>query len=407
MALNLLRNARLFVSTVNQSAGTPLFTDSDTWEIPLMSDFSFSQATETADITINETGTAPTRGSLRFSAALNPVDWSFSTYMRLYKINASATGGDTIGSHRILDRIMWHGLVTDNAVSWTSASPIGSNGTTSFDIDFSDSNIHRFTLLYFYIKADNKWYKISGVQVNQAEVDASIDSIGMITWSGFGTTMAEITAPSASVTAETRIMEYSSPVAFAGNAVSATITDADYIIQKYTTLTITDNRTAGYTPPHAATAYAIPITGGSITINNNVTYLTPETLGIVNTPIGSFTGSREISGSVTAYLRSGAATDAAALLKDLLGFTSETTTSYSTVFSFGGASAPKVTFTMAHCHLSIPTMDVQDVLSVNIDFKALPYTGAADARVGDLTATNELIVSYTALTSTSDVNNDK
>lgn len=405
MALNLLRNARLFVST--SSTGL-LLEDTNTWEIPLLNDFSFSQAVETADITISETGATPTRGSLRFSTALNPVDWSFSTYMRPYKIAAGATGDGTASHHRCLERPLWHGLVSpDTNVDW-AANAECSGDATSFDIDFSASNVHRMCVLYFYIKADNVWYKVSGVQVNQAEVDFGIDTIGSITWSGFGTTMTKMaSAPTGSSTAESKVIEYSTPFALAATSAVSPL-DMDYIIQKYTRLTITDNRTTGGTPAHSGQAYTIPITGGSLTINNNITYLTPETLGVVNTPIGSFTGSREISGSISAYLRTGASGDAGDLLEDLLAWTSETTTSYLVSFVAGGTAGtdPTVAFTMPHVHVSIPTMDVQDVLSVNIDFKALPSTGSGTSTAGDLTATNEMTISYKAINATTDITND-
>jgi hypothetical protein len=399
MALNLLRNARLFVTT---SSGTTGLTDDDTWEIPLLSDFSFSQAAETTDITVSEAGATPTRGGLRFSTALNPVDWSFSTYMRPYKINGSAAAN--ANQHRCLERILWHGLVSANAVAFGTAgnADVRATSTTSFDIVTTGSNVHRFTTLYLLIKADNVWYKIGGVQVNQAEVDFGIDTIGQITWSGFGTTMTKLA--SAPTTTGSLVKEYSSPTVLTGNS-TATALDMDFVIQKYTRLTITDNRN---TNGHSAQAYTLPITGGTLTFNNNITFLTPETLGIVNTPIGSFTGSREITGSVSAYLKTGSAGDAGDLLEDLLGFTSETTTSYKVDFVAGGVANtdPTVQFVMNNCHVSIPTVDVQDVLSVNIDFKATPYTGSGNSTAGDLTASNELSVKYIAINATSSTTND-
>jgi hypothetical protein len=402
MALNLLRNARLFVTT---SSGTTGLDDDNTWEIPLLSDFSFSQAAETTDITVSEAGATPTRGGLRFSTALNPVDWSFSTYMRPYKINALATNVSTRNEHRCLERILWHGLVSANNVNFAATggnADAKATSTTSFDIVTTGSNVHRFTTLYLLIKADNVWYRIAGVQVNQAEVDFGIDTIGQITWSGFGTTMTKLA--SAPTTTGSLVKEYSSPTVLTGNS-TATALDMDFVIQKYTRLTITDNRN---TNGHTAQAYTLPITGGTLTFNNNITYLTPETLGIVNTPIGSFTGSREITGSVSAYLKTGTAGDAGDLLEDLLGFTSETTTSYKVDFVAGGVANtdPTVQFVMNNCHVSIPTVDVQDVLSVNIDFKATPYSGSGASTTGDLTFSNELSVKYIAINATSSTSND-
>ena len=48
--------------------------------------------------------------------------------------------------------------------------------------------------------------------------------------------------------------------------------------------------------------YNLVLTGGSFSIENNVSYLTPEELGIVNAPLANITGARSISGSMTCYL---------------------------------------------------------------------------------------------------------
>jgi hypothetical protein len=498
-------------------AATNIYTSSttlneaNTWEIPLLNDFSYSQAAETADITVSEAGASPVRGGLRFTNALNPVEWTMSTYMRPYKlptttgsvatftaagtvataaqgrtfynitsnagtgtpvtvnvaIGSAATvysssvtvtlvdggsgwaGTNTItvpgsllggvnttndltltvstvttrtGQHRMLDRILWHGLVSpDQGPNWVSNTE-ASGDTTSFDVDFSASNTHKFSTLYFYIKADSVWYRIAGVQVNQAEVDFSIDTIGQVTWSGFGLTLAKLDmAPVGTSTTGIRIAEYSSPVALSG---LASAFDMDYIIQKYTTLVIRDNRNASFGATHAQKYYYIPITGGSLTINNNITYLTPELLGVVNTPIGSFTGTREITGSVSAYLKTGGSGtgntgtstdgyDVGKFLEDMLSNTSETTTSYNISFTAGGASAsvtdPIVNFNIPNAHISIPTVDVQDVLSATIDFKVIPsgtQNGTTGNYPGDLEATNEMTIVCKGITTTATTTNN-
>jgi hypothetical protein len=294
--------------------------------------------------------------------------------------------------HRCIERIMWHGLVSPDAVNFDTNTEC-SGDATSFDVDFTASNVHRFLPLFFYVKADTQWYRIDNVQVNQAEVDFSIDGIGMVSWSGFGTVLTQISAPTFTAGA-TAVREYSTPTVVSGGTVSNTMSRADFIIQKYTALTVVNNLTAE--------SYSVPITGGNLTINNNITYLTPETLGVVNRPIGSFTGSRDISGSVSCYLRTGTASDAGDLMADLLAASSSTTNTFSLTFKAGGNNAPYVQFTMPNATLSLPTMDVQDVLSMNIEFKALGFTGTTTTTATDITAVNDMVVSYFALTETSD-----
>ena len=76
MAVSLLRNTRLWVSTVESG-----FTDTNTQEILIGDDLSFSQGASETDVTVEEAGPTPTRGSKRFIDAINPAEWSFSNYI--------------------------------------------------------------------------------------------------------------------------------------------------------------------------------------------------------------------------------------------------------------------------------------------------------------------------------------
>jgi hypothetical protein len=85
MALNLIRNSRVFFTTnltsSNNVAATG-FLNTNTFELQVQDGFSFSQNTGTETITLNEAGSAPVRGQRSFNTSLDPVDWSFATYIR-------------------------------------------------------------------------------------------------------------------------------------------------------------------------------------------------------------------------------------------------------------------------------------------------------------------------------------
>ena len=131
----------------------------------------------------------------------------------------------------------------------------------------------------------------------------------------------------------------------------------------------------------------MPITGGSLTIENNITYLVPEELGKVNLPIGSFTGTRAISGSLTAYLNTGAG-NTGGLLADLVADTTTITHDFEITISMGGAAnAPKVDFILPSAHLVIPSINVEDVISTEIGYTAL---------ASEITLADELYVRYHA-----------
>ena len=64
------------------------------WEIPVLDGFSFSQATNTSEISLAEmssavSGNKSRRGRRMFNDSYAPAEWSFSTYARPFK---SATG---------------------------------------------------------------------------------------------------------------------------------------------------------------------------------------------------------------------------------------------------------------------------------------------------------------------------
>ena len=105
MSFNLIRNSRVFFTTnVNAETGvvnTTGFLPTNTREIQVLDGFSFSQNTTSETVTLNEAGALPVRGQRSFNTALEPVDFSFSTYMR------PADGGVNITAE---ESVLWNSL---------------------------------------------------------------------------------------------------------------------------------------------------------------------------------------------------------------------------------------------------------------------------------------------------------
>lgn len=375
MALNLARNSRLFVSTVDTG-----FDSTNTWEVLVQDGFSFSQGIDTQDVTVNEAGATPTRGSETFNTQLQPAEWSLTSYVRSYE------DAETSANHTAVEAIMWAGLVSSQAPDFNDSGNSVTGTPTSFDIDYSTSDVHELLKLNLYFYMDNVWYQVKEAQVNQAEVDFSIDGIAMITWSGQGTEVVEtVTFPDIiTVPAGT------DPTAIAyadrgtgGDATSGYLAVppiATYIKNKLSTISLV----AAAGQNDAATNYDIAITGGSLTLANNVTYLTPETLSIVDKPIGSFTGARQLSGTLTCYLDT-KANGSSTLIKNL-STNLNTKNSYALTLNVGGPTGSRAVFTLPTAHLSVPVLDVQDVLGLNIDFSAQGSAG--------VNSTDEMTISY-------------
>jgi hypothetical protein len=108
----------------------------------------------------------------------------------------------------------------------------------------------------------------------------------------------------------------------------------------------------------------------SISVKNNLSYLTPEEMTKLNQPIGQFSGSREITGSVSAYLRA----DTGGTAQFLRNIATDTRPTFAQTANanirIGGNAAPYVAFYMPAVQFQIPTHNIQDIISVNMDFKA-------------------------------------
>ena len=145
---------------------------------------------------------------------------------------------------------------------------------------------------------------------------------------------------------------------------------------------------------NAGIVYDIPITGATLTLENNCTDLTPEELAIVNKPLAGFAGNRVVNGSLTAYLNTGAI-GSGGLLQDLLAKVEDAVTNnYEVIFKMGGSTGRRVEFTLPTCQIGVPTTSVEDIISTEISFVSKPTTGAQTAAVGSFEATNELTINY-------------
>jgi hypothetical protein len=403
MAFSLSRNAKLYISTSQTIAG---ILDSNTWEVPVLDGFSFSANTATQEIEISEAGTTPVRGQQIFTTAIEPVDWSMQAYIR--------PRFDTIDSTvDAVERILWEALAaspTTNSVGTAAngnASTRQAGASGGLAIDFDDSNTNELLQLSLLFNlgtsASPVWYHIIGAVVDTAEVDFAIDAIASITWTGFANSIIEV-VDSTDLTSLTNMLanegdmqDSAFPDVTPGYLGAPTGTQA-CIRNKLSTVSLTaDSGQVGI----GGNSYTVALTGGSLTISNNITFLTPEALGVVNLPCGHFTGTRTIGGNMTAYLKSGGANDTSDLLNDLLAFSAAAgsdPTNFDLTINVGGAAPgspynrPILQLNMTGAHLVIPTINIEDVVSVDIPFTALPYTGTAP----DPEATNELTVAYYA-----------
>lgn len=373
MSFNLIRNSRVFFTTnVNAETGVVAasgFDATNTREIQVLDGFSFSQNTTAETVTLNEAGAAPVRGQRSFNTALEPVDFSMSTYMRPADAGANITCEESV---------LWNAMFATDAIGGTA--PAWSEAASAATLVVANSQSHQLQKFGLIIVIDGLSYIIDNCALDTATVDFGLDAIAMVAWAGKGSILRQVTGLTATTGAT---------VTFGGGLAGTAKgkdTTAAFIANKLSTVTVESGINGS-----GATDYTLAITGGSLTIANNLTYLTPANLGVVNRPFTYFTGTRAISGSLTCYLRTGA-TSSAGLLSDMLaGSTTDVNPAFEINIVVGGATnATKVEFELPAAVLTIPSVATEQVVSTTINFTAQGSTGNAF----DIGVANELTVRY-------------
>lgn len=417
--------------------------DGVVWEIPVLDGFSFSQANNSSEITLSEmesTGGVSRRGRRAFNDSLAPGEWSLSTYVRPFTSAGSGTAtspaddnGKADGAAEVhaVEEVLWammvgadnyDGTTNYNYMRGTTASADGTHNvnvtsSTANTFDFSQSN--KSTLgtanIYFVLGDSNRTViKLKDAIVNEASLDFEIDGIATINWSGqcsevldfTGSVHEDDTIPTGTeqtidgtavavgdvwLDANDGHRLYvmttvgASPVA-TSYVNEKTLDTTNFIRNRLTSLTVNGSATSGL-----LSAYSMTLTGGNVTISNNVTYITPEEIGIVNVPFGHVTGTRNITGSFNCYMavdtdnRDGTGATSRDFFEDLRALTSTVTNSVALTFKIGGGSGNRLELSIPTAHIEIPTHSIEDVISLETNFQALPSA---------IDGTNEMTLAY-------------
>lgn len=400
-ALNLQRNSEVYMSTVDLAGGaaSSALTSTNTWRVEVLAGYAASQSSATQDITSLESGITPDRSTQRFNTAINPVEWSFQTYLRPTGVRntSGGTGIDPTGnSQPLADWFLWQSLLSNAAwASGTGASSVTRSAwqtdgkfdlaerTAAANVVAHKSNYATANEYHLYMKMDNVVYQVKNASVNEASIDAAIDGIATTSWSGFGTNFVELTS-----TARDHLISVSGGIKNDGSTISGNSSvDADTTASTYhawgrynvagttTTAAFIKNRLSAMEVTHtpsgqAQDVYNLAVTGLGFTYSNALTFLTPEELASLNTPIGQFTGAKTITGNFTAYLRAGD-DDTAQFLRNIVNDTrTQIAQASSANLKIGGSTAPFVAINMPAVQFNFPTHSVEDIIGISVEFLA-------------------------------------
>jgi len=376
------------------------------WKIPVLDGYSFSQSTATTEVTLNEMQDSSgnsNRGRSMFTNALEPAEWSFSTYTRPVFESSAQTAVEEVLWAFFLGAKTWDATNKEWDQDSNTNVVVNARGTTAGStlvLDANDSDrteLGTFDLYFVlggcapgadesaYSEANGQTiYKVAGCVVNTAGVDFDIDGITTINWSGFGATVEQVDASSA--------IDFNTNSASTLGRAGVNATN-NFLRNRIASLTVQPDADVDQTFGEAGdldqdgdsaaeflASYNLILTGGSINLENNITFLTPEELCRVNTPIGHVTGTRNITGSFTCYLNddnSGTDNRSAKFFKDLSTATGTTRNKFNLKFTVGdivSAGGVGVAFEFPSAHVDIPTHQIEDVISLETNFHALPST---------------------------------
>ena len=316
-----------------------------------------------------------------------------------------------------------------NKVSGPVVTPAATNST----IVMTESNrsaLHPMHL-YFVIETDALnpvIYKCAEAVVNEVSIDFDVEGIATLNWSGFakeiddrsvnfrtgtGTTLTVGQTGNATTPKRTQdgadtdlltagdfyfqtdnaqgtAVHMVKTVPGSGNltlvqAIDEAVTSTNtFIRNRLTSIDITaDNKTVfpGGMVANGDGKYSLTMTGGSFTISNNITYLVPDELGFVNKPLEHVTGARNVTGAATCYLTlsdsdktSGTSRQ---FFNDLVSTAamSQVVNKFAVTLKIGGsaqAGTPSLVITMPNVHFEVPSHQIEDVISLESNFHALP-----------------------------------
>ena len=179
------------------------------WEIPILDGYSFSQTTNTSEITLAEmesTAGISRRGRRMFTDSLAPAEWSFSTYIRPFESTApSLSSGvgvkqaDSASEAHGVEEVLWAHMFGADAYTLTGgftraadavSGAVLTPGADTMAVVTTESNRSALNSLVFWFMIDTDAtnplvYRLPEAVVNEVSVDFDVDGIATLNWSGF------------------------------------------------------------------------------------------------------------------------------------------------------------------------------------------------------------------------------
>jgi hypothetical protein len=326
MAVFLKRNTDIYISKVpNASANA-----TNTVQLKVK-DFSYNQRSNSVNVGRETLDPNQERILAPHISTVAPVNFSLTTYV-LPLVDTNVTSPE---------EYLW--------VSLMGADSLTSNSTSS-TIDFADGNVGTLPELTLWFDDSDKSegnFRLDNAIIDSARINFDINSIAEVTWTGRALSMSPDNTPPASTDRRTA---------------------DNYLKNKLSTITLDAN----------AVSYTLALVGGTININNSVKFYGRTQLGKTTTPVGHYTGNRNIGGNLNFYLKDGSNTSSdlfTDILNNIADDDYETVWDADITINIAGTTAPYIQLNIPQAIMGIPQENFGEVLTLALPFTAKEGTG--------------------------------
>ena len=279
---------------------------------------SFTQTSSINDARRNRLGGSD-RSTDHYTSRVSPATFSFSTY--LY----SSAVGNKAG-----DYFLWQSLT---------------NSAVTNSVSFTNSDVNQLPELHIWFTLGTGGnYRISNAVINSVTIKNDINGIPTLEWSGTAKSIIQNSANSPSTDRKGEVPNS---------------------IGKLTTISMS----------RGATNYNLALTDLSITISNNINWVSRNRLGKISLPEAHYTGTRTIDGSFSVYLKSGTNGSKDLHTDILTNLENNTEETFDLDISIGNGI---VSISMPNCILSVPSFSIDEVVVLRVDFNAQKTTVSGD-----------------------------
>jgi len=209
------RDTRLIIQFRNTTDNTETAASlglGECWEVPILDGYSFSQTTNTSEITLAEMESSAgvsRRGRRMFTDSLAPAEWSFSTYIRPFKSKAGSPtpsgtrSSDSAAEVHAVEEVLWASMFgadtyasnkftrATSAVSGPVVTPAAAGASplvsTIVPTESNRAALHSMTLWFWIDTATSNplIYRLPEAVVNDVSIDFDVDGIATLNWTGF------------------------------------------------------------------------------------------------------------------------------------------------------------------------------------------------------------------------------